>query len=402
MPRSSGTQPRPALARASAERFVTSAPSTVTMPSTCRCSPMTERSSVVLPAPLRPTRVTTSPAPTPTDTSRRTRASPYQAERPATSRTRPASPVASARSVVVTDAVAASVVTGSLMGRSEVGRDDALVGADLVVRALGEHLARLEHRDAVGQRTDDVHVVVDEHDGAPDREGLDERDGAVDVLDPHAGGRLVEQEQLGVEGEGDGELEGALLAVGERGRRGTGAVGEPDLVEQVHGAVAEGGHPLDRAPPLLAHPGRAGEGELEVLAQRHLLEEARDLEGAGDAERGDLLRGLAGDVLAVEEDGAGRRGEEAGEQVEQGRLAGAVGPDERVDRALRDRQVDAGDRREPSELLGQGSGLAQRGTRQDLHLLVRRAALSWCRPVADGGASRRSDPASGRGGCGKA
>ena len=44
-----------------------------------------------------------------------------------------------------------------------------------------------------------------------------------------------------------------------------GAVGEPDLLEQLHGAVLEPGHPADRAPPLLAHAGGAGERELEVL-----------------------------------------------------------------------------------------------------------------------------------------
>ena len=67
----------------------------------------------------------------------------------------------------------------------------------------------------VGQRSDDVHVVVDEDDGAPAGELLDEGDGAVDVLDAHAGGRLVEQQQLGVERHREGELERALLAVGE-------------------------------------------------------------------------------------------------------------------------------------------------------------------------------------------
>ena len=35
-----------------------------------------------------------------------------------------------------------------------------------VVGALGEHLAGLQHGHGVGQRADDVHVVVDEDDGA--------------------------------------------------------------------------------------------------------------------------------------------------------------------------------------------------------------------------------------------
>ena len=156
------------------------------------------------------------------------------------------------------------------------------------------------------------------------------------------------------------------------------------------------GHAGDRAPPLLAHAGRAGEGELEVLAQRHRLEEARDLEGARDAERCDLLGGPAGDVLAVEQDGAGRRREEAGEQVEERGLARSVGSDEGVDRAAGDRQVDLRDGAETAELLGQGPGLEQRGTRQDLHLLVRRARVSGCRAVPVGVTSGDDSGKSGK------
>src|SRR6476661_157856 len=201
MPRSSGTQPMPARARASAERLARSAPSKVMAPSICRCSPMTERSSVVLPAPLRPTSVTTSPGATSTDTSVSTRASPYHAERPDTSsmRGRPsaamdfADSVAAAADLAVVPVVVplvVSVLVLSLMGGSEVCRDDALVSADLLVGTLREHLPRLEHGHLVGQRPDDVHVVVDEHDGASDGQLLDEGDRAVDVLDAHAGGGL--------------------------------------------------------------------------------------------------------------------------------------------------------------------------------------------------------------------
>ena len=71
----------------------------------------------------------------------------------------------------------------------------------------------------------------------PSRDLLDEGDGAVDVLEAHAGGRLVEQQQLGVEGQREGELEGPLLPVGEGAGGGAGPVGEADLVEQLHGAV---------------------------------------------------------------------------------------------------------------------------------------------------------------------
>ena len=62
-------------------------------------------------------------------------------------------------------------------------------------------------------------------------------------------------------------------------------------------------HPRDGAPEAVAEPGRRGEGELEVLdAALICVEEARDLEGPGDAEVGDLLGLPSGDVLAVEQD----------------------------------------------------------------------------------------------------
>src|SRR6478735_1365802 len=223
MPRSAGTQPMPARARASGLRLPRSAPSRLTTPLTCLCSPMTERSNVVLPAPLRPTRVATSPGATLTLTSVSTLASPYHAERSVTVRSLPApSPpgcvVCSAVWSPVSSLVRSPVrsLMRSFMDGSEVCRDDAFVGTDLVVGTLREHLPRLEHGDPVGQRADDVHVVVDEDDCATRRDGLHEGDGAVDVLEAHAGRRFVEQQQLRVEGHRDGELERALLAIGER------------------------------------------------------------------------------------------------------------------------------------------------------------------------------------------
>src|SRR5512133_3269191 len=122
MPRSSGTQPSPALARLSGEALPRSAPPQETVPSTCRCRPITERRSVVLPAPLRPTSVTTSPGSTRRSTSLRTFASPSQAESPETS----------------------SVWSDMLFsGLSEVGGDDLVVVADLLVGALREDLSGL-------------------------------------------------------------------------------------------------------------------------------------------------------------------------------------------------------------------------------------------------------------------
>jgi hypothetical protein len=122
------------------------------------------------------------------------------------------------------------------------------------------------------------------------------------------------------------------------------------------------------------------ERELDVLQRRSLREQAGDLERARDAEAGDPLGGLAGDVAPGEDDPATRRLQEAGEQMEQGGLAGAVGADQRVHGPLGDTEVHVADRAEALELLGQalrlqdGCGVAHAVSGR---LAKRRRASAW-------------------------
>ena len=88
-----------------------------------------------------------------------------------------------------------------------------------------------------------------------------------------------------------------------------------------------------------------------VLERRHLCEEPDVLERPPDPELDDRVRGLPDDLGAVEHDRAGRRHVDAGDLVEERRLAGAVRPDQRDDRAARDREVDVVGRDEAAELL---------------------------------------------------
>src|SRR5690348_11698832 len=158
MPRSSGTYPRPSRALRCGGAAVMSLPASATRPVISRCSPMAQRSRVDFPAPLRPTRVTTSPSPTRRDTSSRAVASPYRALTP---------------------------LISSNVG-PQVRLDDPWIGPDPVVGALHEHFTALQDRDGVGERADDVHVVLDHHHGASLADPVDERHGAVDVLQTHA------------------------------------------------------------------------------------------------------------------------------------------------------------------------------------------------------------------------
>src|SRR5439155_20545505 len=107
----------------------------------CRWRPMTHRSSVVLPAPFRPTSVTSSPSPTCSDTWRSAWASPYRAERPSISS------------------------AGLAMRLAQVPGDDRGILAYDVVTALGDHPSLLQHADLVCELGDHPHVVPDGHDG---------------------------------------------------------------------------------------------------------------------------------------------------------------------------------------------------------------------------------------------
>src|SRR5262249_37947102 len=108
---------------------------------------------VVLPAPLRPCSVTTSPANTLKATPGRMCDSPYQACRPYT---------------------VSSGAPRSGMADSQVGFLDGRIGRHRLVVAFAEDAAARQHRDAVGQVGDDAEIVLDHEHGAVGRDGLDQ------------------------------------------------------------------------------------------------------------------------------------------------------------------------------------------------------------------------------------
>ena len=75
---------------------------------------------------------------------------------------------------------------------------------------------------------------------------------------------------------------------------------------------------------------------MQVLAHGRALHQADVLERAPEPERGPLVHRQVGDVLAPVDDAATVRRVEAGDHVEQRRLAGAVGTDHADDLALAD------------------------------------------------------------------
>src|SRR3954447_4756855 len=103
--------------------------------------PMTDFSVVVLPAPLRPSSVTTSTAFTLKLTPCRIWDSPYQASRFSTVSTGFAAATEIGRSAVVS----------SRMPGPQIGFLDALVFGQFGIVAFRQHMAARQHRDDVGQ-----------------------------------------------------------------------------------------------------------------------------------------------------------------------------------------------------------------------------------------------------------
>jgi len=123
-------------------------------------------------------------------------------------------------------------------------------------------------------------------------------------------------------------------------------------------------HPVDHRPRLLSgrrhlRPPRQG-AHPHVVEHGEVGERAGDLEGAGQAEAADRVRLEPDEGVAVEPDLTVVGREKAGEQVERGGLAGAVGADEPEHLAPRHVEREIADRLEPAEALGDRGHFEQR------------------------------------------
>src|SRR5712691_7374811 len=241
---------------------------------------------------------------------------------------------------------------------AQVGLDHDRVVLHLGGRAFGDLLPEVEHGDAIGDVHHDAHVVLDHHHGETlhllDVE--DEAHHVLGLLGVHARGGLVEEEQDRVEGQRPRQLDALLQPVGQ---------GADDLVPDVLQLQEVDDLALDRDPmgPLLA--GRAAvveaagqdpraqvdvTADLDVVEDRHALEEGDVLEGARDAELRPLVRLEGRDVLPVEDDAPAGRRIDAADAVEDAGLARAVGADDGVEVVGVDLKAHAGQGRHAAEI----------------------------------------------------
>ena len=97
----------------------------------------------------------------------------------------------------------------------------------------------------------------------------------------------------------------------------------------------------ERRPPAAPQARALRDHQRQGLQGGHAVKQLVDLEGAHHAAANTLIGRQRADVLAFQHDATGAWLQHAGEQVDEGGFAGAIGPDQRVACALFQVQVDA-------------------------------------------------------------
>src|SRR5262245_42940866 len=373
-----------------------SSPSRLTEPWRARTTPETARSSVDFPAPLAPMRATMPAGGTVRLTPCSARIRPQLTCRSRTSRSGPSRPPRSRPDPEGRPGLAgASPRAGGLGGPSrppmstKISLDHSRIALHLLRRSLGDLLPEVQHRDDSRELHDQRHLVLDQQDrDAEPVDMLDQRLELEGLLGVHARGRLVEQQQAGTVGDGARDLEPALLAVGKLHGGLVGPRREPDQLEDLGRALAGGSVTARAAKRDLEQrrqepaPRPAVQAEQHVLERCHRCEEPDVLEGATHPERRAPVSRQMADVDLVEPNASAAGAESAGDDIEERRLAGAVRPDDRVNPAGLDGEVETGKDDEAPEAPGEPLNREQRP--------AHRAAR------AGPAGRRRASPAAGR------
>ncbi len=236
-------------------------------------------------------------------------------------------------------------------------RDDPPL-AELRALQLGDLLAVAQDGRAVAHPHHLGDPVGDEdHRRAGVAEPVEHAEEAAGLGAGERGRRLVEDQhaRVGAQRAGDHHQ----LPLGRAQRRDRAARVDRDLhpLEQLAGAAVQLAEGDARRG---VEPGLADE---EVLGDRQLLDDLDLLRHVGDALGARVGRGGEADDLAVELDGAvvGAGRPDAGQDLDERRLAGAVVADQRVDLAGLEPEVDAAEGRHAGELLAEPLGFEHVG-----------------------------------------
>src|SRR6185369_9700201 len=176
----------------------------------------------------------------------------------------------------------------------------------------------------------------------------DLRDRALGFRWAHTAGRFIEQEQLRVRNQSHSDLEQCHIAIGQGARLPPRKGRQPDLLESPLDPFACNGIAFC-VTERMQKAVRSLEGYPEIFRNSQLGEDALHLQRPFDAQPADFMRAQAGDVAAAEQHLPGIWLEQAGDQVKQRCLAGAIGADDRMQLTARQCQAQVVDRGETAE-----------------------------------------------------
>ena len=230
-------------------------------------------------------------------------------------------------------------------------QQDGLLGHRLADAPLARDLAVAQDDHPVGDLEHLVEAMRDvDHADAPGAKVPERREQAHHLVRRQAGGRLVEDEDLGLlrqrAGDGDQRLLGPAEALDADVRIDVGA----EDVERPRRA------PARRRPVHHPEPPRISQRQADVLGDGHPVDQAEVLMDEGDRQPPQRL----GHVPAAIADGAFVQRIDAREDLDQGGLSGAVLAEERDDLAGADVHADVVERLRAAEELGDVPHLEQR------------------------------------------
>ncbi len=211
-----------------------------------------------------------------------------------------------------------------------------------------DHASLCHHDHPVGVVHHDLHVVLDEEDGRPVARPhlLDALEQATRERRIHAGERFVQEHEARREHERARKLEELALAARERSGVLAGVTAQLERLEQLvrarphftFSASRCEGSGEQACKPLA---GVVRRGKEHVVEHAHHVQRLRQLERPHEPAAGDRVGRQVVDRPAVEPDGAAACALEAGDDVEERRLARAVRADQRRDRAALDAEARA-------------------------------------------------------------
>jgi hypothetical protein len=241
------------------------------------------------------------------------------------------------------------------LGEEVLGPLGPRAGEELLGRGGLKDPAAVHEHDPVGRRPGEAHLVADHHHGhAGGGQVPHDVQDLVDHLRVQGRGRLVEQQQLGLHGQGPGDRHPLLLAARQLGRELAGLVLDPDPGQQLAGPA------LGLLPGLAADLDRAQGDVVEhalVGEQVELLEDHADVR----AQPGQLAP-LRRQGPALQADGAAVDRLQPVDSPAQGRLARPRGADHDHHLARVHLEVDVLEHVQVTEVLVDALHLEQGGT----------------------------------------